>query len=596
VDPPFVAGIILSKPLPLGGSHIEIMSNKLGIPLVYIEGSYSQSAMKKLEASGNYALLDSSGQSIRISNVGVDFSSKPVTEKSAMPEKADRTRRGIVGVAGAEKLNINQIGEKFLGLAYAKKILPKHAVPRISTLLSGEWEAFKATKIEGSRETLGEFIERTYGEIESESNQAIIREKLESVRHAIVHQTKNDQFFRHLYSQVYVHYGAKLRPDSRLSIRSNNDVEDLLAAGLYESVVTKSFSPESLESAIREVWASMYSYRAFQIRRYRNLHEDRLSMPVLIHPFIGNEAYNGVASASVVDGKINIEIKLVEGSEVRATSPDQSVKVQTLYVTAPFRGNSAVVVSQMPNGPHVNLDPKITNIVDQLLSHVYTLMNASLNKRFTLPEEIDLEWTADNSHSVWSLKLLQYKEVINPMLIADVLSGEISRGELYPSLKSSFGSGKSSDFKAFSETANLLEFENYVVGPNSPREWTYYHKTRYVLALINGTPKILLWETNKLHHRLKEDIENLFDTTEFQWILSGYLNFTKTRGFGVVQPTLNLEFSIGGIPSTNPDVPKAYVQDVMIEALQNLKQVNPKYKVNVTYETRSRDKYQLEDI
>lgn len=85
----------------------------------------------------------------------------------------------------------------------------------------------------------------------------------------------------------------------RWILRSSTNAEDLpgfSGAGLYESVVTDADpSREQLSEALREVWASVWSRRAWDERDYYRVDHDSVAMAVLVQPFVDDVVAMGVA-------------------------------------------------------------------------------------------------------------------------------------------------------------------------------------------------------------------------------------------------------------------------------------------------------------
>lgn len=85
----------------------------------------------------------------------------------------------------------------------------------------------------------------------------------------------------------------------RWILRSSTNAEDLpgfSGAGLYDSVVTPADpTPAQLAEALREVWASVWSRRAWDEREYYRVDHDAVAMAVLVQPFLEGVAAMGVA-------------------------------------------------------------------------------------------------------------------------------------------------------------------------------------------------------------------------------------------------------------------------------------------------------------
>ena len=92
----------------------------------------------------------------------------------------------------------------------------------------------------------------------------------------------------------------------RMRFRSSTNAEDLdgfTGAGLYTS---RSGDPcdadYPIEDALREVWSSVWYYRAFEERRYRSIDHKQVGMALLVHHSFPEEEANGVAlTANIFD-------------------------------------------------------------------------------------------------------------------------------------------------------------------------------------------------------------------------------------------------------------------------------------------------------
>jgi hypothetical protein len=99
---------------------------------------------------------------------------------------------------------------------------------------------------------------------------------------------------------------AERFPAEPLRFRSSSNSEDLAGfngAGLYTSVgLDPDEVPDELEAAIRTVWASLYTQRAYDERTYYNVDRLSIAMGVLVHPAYESERVNGVAvSRDILD-------------------------------------------------------------------------------------------------------------------------------------------------------------------------------------------------------------------------------------------------------------------------------------------------------
>ncbi len=95
-------------------------------------------------------------------------------------------------------------------------------------------------------------------------------------------------------------------PGVRMRFRSSTNAEDLdgfTGAGLYTSKTGDPSDPDKpVADAIRKVWASVWTSRAFQERAYRSIDHRAVGMALLVHRSFPDEEANGVAlTANIFD-------------------------------------------------------------------------------------------------------------------------------------------------------------------------------------------------------------------------------------------------------------------------------------------------------
>jgi len=104
----------------------------------------------------------------------------------------------------------------------------------------------------------------------------------------------NADFERLLRDKLSLEYAGV-----RMRFRSSTNAEDLdgfTGAGLYTSKSGDLNDPDSpIADAVREVWASVWFFRAFEERSYRGIDHEAVAMALLVHRSFPDEEANGVA-------------------------------------------------------------------------------------------------------------------------------------------------------------------------------------------------------------------------------------------------------------------------------------------------------------
>jgi hypothetical protein len=123
---------------------------------------------------------------------------------------------------------------------------------------------------------------------------AVRDQKLDELRDAMEQGAVNPEFEALLLAKLEADY-----PGVRMRFRSSTNAEDLdgfTGAGLYTSRSGEIADPTSpVFDAVRRVWASVWSFRAFEERSYRSIDHTAVGMALLVHRSFPDEEANGVA-------------------------------------------------------------------------------------------------------------------------------------------------------------------------------------------------------------------------------------------------------------------------------------------------------------
>lgn len=128
-----------------------------------------------------------------------------------------------------------------------------------------------------------------------------------------------------------------------MRFRSSSNTEDLAefnGAGLYESLSAKLDSPdESVELALRTVWASLWNLRAFEERENAQVEQSQVAMAVLVHRSFPDERANGVAvGRNILDLLRTDQFYFnIQAGEASVTNPAPGVLTEELVYQWPPR-------------------------------------------------------------------------------------------------------------------------------------------------------------------------------------------------------------------------------------------------------------------
>ncbi|WP_281556227.1 PEP/pyruvate-binding domain-containing protein [Thalassomonas sp. RHCl1] len=117
--------------------------------------------------------------------------------------------------------------------------------------------------------------------------------------------------------------GAPFSKNIRLRSSTNNeDLAGFNGAGLYESNTHKPDEGDIADS-VKKVWASLWTHRAFEERRFYRIDHFKTYMGVLVHESYGDEQANGVAvTKNIYDANWEGYYVNVQYGEISVTNPE----------------------------------------------------------------------------------------------------------------------------------------------------------------------------------------------------------------------------------------------------------------------------------
>ncbi|MBL4593696.1 MAG: hypothetical protein JKX68_07785 [Flavobacteriales bacterium] len=306
---PNVAGIIASNfQTPL--SHLSILGRNRGIPIMAVKNAFTNKTL--LAYKNKFVRLDVLKNSYSIRTVP---QGKYVTrnKRPKIQLKRDLSIDTLVGFNKLGKVNAKSIGNKARNFAVLQH-LSKNAdfnVPESSFAIPFY---FYQKHIENSKAEI--LIKQLLLDLKSNSDSVNLKKRLAKIRKNISKYPINSVLLNDVNTKI-----TQLGNYKKIRFRSSTNAEDMDGfggAGLYTSKTgIIDDSTETIERAIKKVWASLWNLQAFQERSYFKMNQEKVIMAILVHRSFPNEVANGVAITKNIyrESKLGFVINVQIGNE-----------------------------------------------------------------------------------------------------------------------------------------------------------------------------------------------------------------------------------------------------------------------------------------
>lgn len=198
---------------------------------------------------------------------------------------------------------------------------------------------------------------------EFRSDAATRRDKLADLRSQIEAGTVDPTLIAAVEAKILDGYAAGLYPQTRFRFRSSTNAEDTSGfngAGLYSSKSGDPADPDApVDVAIKRVWSSVWSSRAYEERAYFSIDHTHIGMAILSHRSFPDEDANGVAITANIYDTAGIEPAFyinVQAGEDSVVFPEDGVTTDQLIYYHYSPGQPAVYLqhsSLVPEGETV---------------------------------------------------------------------------------------------------------------------------------------------------------------------------------------------------------------------------------------------------
>jgi pyruvate, water dikinase len=283
---PRVAGIIVTEfQTPL--SHLTILGQNRKIPISAYKKAFEDETLRALENQKVHYSVD--GNSFHIERAEEII--KSAGRRKPIKLEYDLSVDSLVSIPNMGKKAYRYAGNKAsnFGILYKLSKRASFKTPETAFVIPF---FFYDRHLEESGTS--ELINRLASDKSILANTDSLQLMLKKIRRSILDAPVDSALIASVSKKI-----RSLGNDTVLRFRSSTNAEDakgFSGAGLYTSKTgILQNGNQSIEKAIKQVWASIWSYQAFMEREYFNIDHREVFMAILVHRSFPEEAVNGVA-------------------------------------------------------------------------------------------------------------------------------------------------------------------------------------------------------------------------------------------------------------------------------------------------------------
>lgn len=293
LDIPAVAGL-MSPEFQTPLSHLNILCKNRGTPFLAQKGIWDDPRT-----------LDLENQLVRFEVFQDSFSLRPCKLADAeqfwmaqRPKKVQRLKMNVKQSRLQEMRDlglssVSLVGGKASNFAELSRLAAesdgKFKVPEGAFAIPfyWYWQHFQASGAQA-------LVDSLLADREAMADSRLLNRRLHWIQATMQRWPLNPQLIKLVEDKVHSE-----SPTMRVRFRSSTNAEDIPGfngAGLYDSKTGIVGDPvRTVEKAIKEVWASLWNYRAFQEREFYRIDHRNCAMGLLVHRSFPDEYANGVA-------------------------------------------------------------------------------------------------------------------------------------------------------------------------------------------------------------------------------------------------------------------------------------------------------------
>lgn len=296
-DIPVVAGIITTAyQTPL--SHINILSHSRGTPNMTLRDAFESDVVNELE--GQLVYLQVSANSFELREASFEEAEQHWQEhepQEVIVLEKDTEFSTLISMQDADLSYLNRIGGKAANFGEIASLVDSRGLPMPVPEGNAFAIPFHYYERHLERSGIGLWLSDLLEDDRFNEDPEHRAEMLKQVRDSIRSYPVEEDLILEVEEKIkhYEEFDA-------FRFRSSTNAEDLegfTGAGLYTSKSAKKGNPnKTVERAIRQVWAGLWNWRAFEERSYFKIDHLSCAMGVLVHRSFPNEDANGVMITS----------------------------------------------------------------------------------------------------------------------------------------------------------------------------------------------------------------------------------------------------------------------------------------------------------
>ncbi len=287
-DLTYVSGIITEVPqTPL--SHVNLKATQNDTPNAFIANASNHPEIAPLIGQDVFYRVTPEGFEIRpatATEVDHYFESIRPAQTTSPPRNLSET--SIKPLSQISFAQSNAFGSKAANVAELQKILPDHS-PDGFAIPFYFYDEFM--KHNGFYAVLDEML----ADPDFQSDAAIREQRLADFREMIKDDSTMPQWMYDELGDWQFYFPTYVTPRLRSSANAE-DSTNFNGAGLYDSF-SHYWNEGHLGKSVRQVWASLWNYRAYEEREFYRIDHRTSAMGILVHPNEKYEQANGVAVA-----------------------------------------------------------------------------------------------------------------------------------------------------------------------------------------------------------------------------------------------------------------------------------------------------------